>query len=184
MVVKIFKNKKGEETPQKMLFYVITSIFITILCFIIVYFVVYDLRTETMIPKNLERNLFIQRFLNSEDCFAYTDTKIQRIYPYLLDQKKLTQDTLDKCYSINDDKTILSDAEKKLEEKIKISNEGGIAFRLTFIGAGIVPNNVLKTKNWVDGKNSEQETPIRIKVIDDENEINEAKLVVEVQEGP
>jgi len=157
---KIFLGKKGEEHAQKMVFYVIAILLITAMCFILIYIFNYDLTTESMIPKNMERNLFIQRFLNSEDCFAYKDSEIQRIYPYVLDKNKLTQEQFDDCFK---------------------GENSRISFRIKFIGAG-VPNLELKTANWVDGKSSEREAPINIKVIDEKREINEAKMIIEVQE--
>ncbi len=59
------------------------------------------------IPENLERDILIQRFLSSPDCFTYQDKETLRFYPGIIDLEKFTQENFDKednqCYKIEED---------------------------------------------------------------------------------
>jgi len=153
----INSKKAQSESGEKSLFYIVAGIFIIGLFFLFAYIITYDINVESMIPKNLEREILIARFLVSPDCFVYKDEELLRVYPYVFDKEKLTNERLEECYDVKQE---------------------GYAFRLSFDNLKEI---VLKTKNWNDFRGSEREV-FNIKIFDN-GKFYDAKLFVEIQKN-
>ena len=159
MKPKIFQNKKGQEAGdelyigEKPLFYVALGVFITALAFILVFVMWRDINSQVAIPKGLEEDLFIQRFVSSEECLAYQDEGSLRVYPGIVDYEKMKNGNLYDCYDATEDSMF--------------------AFKLTYLEESV------ETYNWEDNFKSRMKT-IRVKV-KKSNELLDEKLIVEIQ---
>src|SRR3989344_1588865 len=131
-----------EEPPitSKVIAYIIFGFIFVAFCLLLLYIITVEITNVAEIPGGLESYIFIQRFLNSPDCFAYQEKDTLRIYPGIIDLERFAQENLDKCYKIEsymyapgfkltiNDKTIQSSnfefSKQKTARNILIFKEG------------------------------------------------------------
>lgn len=155
-VTKYFINKKAQIAGRKMIFYIVFAFIAAITFLLIVYMVSSDKSDISVIYPGLEDYLLTQRFLLSQECFAYQDDS-GRTYPWTIDIRKFTQNNLDECYTA--DKTNVK------------------AFRLTLsYGAS---KTTLSTKNW-EGFLKKAETK-KVEVYDQGRKTGTGELFIEIQ---
>ncbi len=156
-------DKKATITADKAPFYVIFGILITGLFILFLVIVNSYSSNSAEIPPGLERYVFIQRFFNSGECFAYNNNL--RAYPGILDWSKFSDENKDKimknCFNIT------------LESEKKV-----MAFRLTLeIDANT--KREVKTPNW--GQNfGFQERELKKVLVYKDNKLQQANLYIEV----
>lgn len=94
------KKAQGGEIPifgRKMIFFAITAVILGLLGVgYILTTSAYAFKTTNM-PKNLQREQYINRMFNYPGCFAYQDPNTQRVYPYWVDLDKFTDEQLQNC---------------------------------------------------------------------------------------
>ncbi len=88
-----------ESEIAKKVVYMIPVAFLLALVIIytVIYFfgdALYRMRDTDLVYDN---TLLMQRFLNSESCFAYKDERIGRVYPGVIDLNKFNNDNLQNC---------------------------------------------------------------------------------------
>lgn len=91
-------NKKGDISAEKLIFYILFGFVFIGFCFVLLYIIIEENSEKIQIPEGLESFIFIQRFLNNPECFAYQDLDTLRIYPGIIDLGKFTQERFDSCY--------------------------------------------------------------------------------------
>ena len=164
MIKIIFKTKKGTAAsemwaPDTILFWIIFGI---VLGFVAIFFVVTISKIgfeQAKINENLESLFLMQRFLKSQDCFAYS--KEGTLSRAVIDADKFTEEMLSSCYII---------AENTLP-----------AFRLTLSleSAGI--SKAIKTKNWNDNRPFEEKKTPKNVVVHSGNKLQNGEILVEIQ---
>jgi|SRR3989338_3732083 len=141
---------------RKLIYYLIAIPVIVAGFFIVVWLVSSNKSNLSEIPSGVEDYLMSQRFLNSPDCFAFSENDAKRAHFWLFDLSKFTQETLDKCY--NSDNTKVN------------------AYRFTIsYGSQKI---TLNTKNW-EGYFKKAETK-QIYLLNNGN-IQKAELFIETQ---
>ena len=104
------KKAQGMEIPlfgEKMLFFVIGAVIISLFAVGYIMSTSSYVYKTTIMPKNLQRDLYVTRFLSSPSCFAYQDTTTQRVYPSYVDSTKFNEEQLDACLQFPKDKNDL-----------------------------------------------------------------------------
>ena len=96
-----------EEPPatSKVIAYIVFGFIFVGFCILLFFILSKETINTAKIPPGLEEYIFIQRFLSSQDCFAYQDKETLRIYPGIIDLEKFKQERLEdkeenKCYKI------------------------------------------------------------------------------------
>jgi len=160
-ILNILITKKAQsESAEKSIFYILAGFFAIALCFLLAYLVVYNINQESLIPKDLEQNILINRFLNSPFCFTYYHKELLRSYPLILDETKLTQENIERCYYAKKDSPF--------------------AFKLSFAKT----ETILKTNNWIDGKNIAERKRFLVYVYNPkENYIYSDYLYIDIQKN-
>ena len=125
-LIKIFYSKKAEDSGRKMLFYVIFSFLAAIVFMAIVYISSSNGAEIASIPSGVENYFITQRFVASPLCFALQDAETKRVYPWVIDSEKFSEENLNRCYSA-------------LDTKVK-------AYRLTLTYG--TEKKTISTKNW------------------------------------
>ncbi len=157
---KIFFSKKGSgyEIGKKPTYYVVIFFFLTISFMLFGFLIISEVSSSSSIPDNARTTVLINRFLNSEDCFAYKDSETGRVYPGIIDIEKFNENNLEKCYY----------AEKKYDSK---------SFRLTLNGEDIEKKTILTT-NWGSSRFGQASQYV---LLYNNGEISKANLLIAVQ---
>src|SRR3989338_2447348 len=99
-----------EEPPatSKVVAYIVFGFIFSGFCILLFFIISKETISIADIPKGLEEYVFIQRFLSSQDCFAYQDKETLRIYPGIIDLEKFKQEKLEDkednlCYKFKKD---------------------------------------------------------------------------------
>jgi len=99
-----------EEPPatSKVVAYIVFGFIFSGFCILLFFIISKETISIADIPKGLEEYVFIQRFLSSQDCFAYQDKETLRIYPGIIDLEKFKQERLEDkednlCYKFKKD---------------------------------------------------------------------------------
>src|SRR3989344_4492949 len=107
---------------SKVVAYIVFGFIFTGFCLLLSYIITLEVTDIADIPKDLEMDIFIQRFLNNPECFAYEDREISRVYPGVIDLEKFKQENLDKCYKIEGMQYVPGFKLKMGDKEIKSSN--------------------------------------------------------------
>ena len=101
---KIFFSKRGSGyiLGKKPMYFIILLICLTISFLLFNFAIMREISSTTVIPDNLEITILINRFLNSPDCLVYQDKETGRTYPGVINLEKFNGQTLEKCYSTED----------------------------------------------------------------------------------
>lgn len=91
-------NKRGD-VAEKAVFYIISGALLTVIFFVLVYFISSYISISQQTPEGLEEKIFSERFVNSPYCFVFQDSDTARSYPGLIDWVKFTNSSLDYCYA-------------------------------------------------------------------------------------
>ena len=157
-VAEVFYNRKADISARKVIFYIVSSILLVAVFFIIIWINLSNKSLISEMPIGLENYLIVQRFLNSPSCSVSIDKDTNRAYPWIIDPKKFNQENLNVCYGAQD-------------TKVK-------AYRLTLTyGSG---KNIISTKNW-EGFLKKAETNHIF--VNDEGKIQRAELFIETQDA-
>ena len=99
-----------EEPPatSKVIAYIVFGFIFVGFCILLFFILSKETINTAKIPPGLEEYIFIQRFLSSQDCFAYQDKETLRIYPGIIDLEKFKQEKLEDkednlCYKFKKD---------------------------------------------------------------------------------
>ena len=95
-------------TTSKVVAYIVFGFIFSGFCILLFFIISKETISIADIPKGLEEYVFIQRFLSSQDCFAYQDKETLRIYPGIIDLEKFKQEKLEDkednlCYKFKKD---------------------------------------------------------------------------------
>lgn len=98
--MKLFKSKKGfdDYTPDTFPFWIIFLLVTSITTIIMVWIITSWLTDISEIPDGVEDRIIIDRFLNSNECFAYFDEDTGRTFQNVIDWNKLTEKQMQNCY--------------------------------------------------------------------------------------
>jgi len=158
MQLKAIHGKRADISARKMIFYGIFGFLAAITFLLVAWFSVYDGSYLSKIPPDLENYLFVQRFLNSNLCFAFQDKETERVYPWVIDMTKFRQENLDNCYNAKD------------------TNVKAYSLTLSYNNK----KTTLTTKNW-EGFLKKGET--RQIFVYDSGNIRRAELFIEMQDA-
>lgn len=105
---KIFFSKKGSGflLGKKPIYFIIVAFFLFIVFILFSYLILSNISSTTTFPENVETTVFINRFLNSPECFAYQDEETGRTYTSIIDLDKFNNEHLNECYSADEDSPI------------------------------------------------------------------------------
>jgi hypothetical protein len=104
MPIKINKKGDGFIPATKSIFWLFAMIFSLFgIITLVVFFSIYQGQLVDM-PRELEAETIVLRFVNNPDCFTYQDPVTNRVYPGVIDVEKYNQDYLDKCYYTEESK--------------------------------------------------------------------------------
>src|SRR3989344_3492834 len=122
------KSKKGAESQNwisdSMPYFILGSFVVGIVAIIFVLIVVKTGSEQARIYENADSYFIMQRFLKSEECFAYKNDNI--VFQRVIDKGRFNENALDNCYKGK-----------------------GYAFRLVLTSEDLVPVTI-KTYNWKD----------------------------------
>lgn len=99
--MKLLSNKKASENwvPTDMPFLIIFVIVLGISLAILLIIMNILILRSTLIPKNVEEFILIERFYNSPNCFAYQDENSWRVYSKLIDLEKFrNKEIMQRCF--------------------------------------------------------------------------------------
>lgn len=99
---KLLKSKKATEAGRKTIFYIIFGITAAVFFLVLSMILTSWTSDVSKMSPEIEKYLIIQRFLTSNICFTYQDEDTGRIYPYIIDWEKFSDETLNNCYSSPD----------------------------------------------------------------------------------
>ena len=158
---KIFFSKKGSgyQIGKKPAYYIIVLLFLVISFMLFGSIIMSEVSLSNSIPNNVDTTVLVNRFLNSDDCFAYKDNETGRIYPGIIDIKKFNEDTLKECYNAG-------------------SNYNSKSFKFIIKGSGIEEKTIF-TINWGARKFSQVSQYV---LIYNKGKISKANLLIAVQE--
>lgn len=99
---RFFRSKKAQETEipligQKLVFFAFGIFVIGLLAVGFIMTTSSYVYKTTVMPKGLQRDLYITRFLSSPLCFAYQDQETRRVYPSYVDVSKFSGQQLASC---------------------------------------------------------------------------------------
>lgn len=157
-------NKKSQLFASKAPFYVAVLFIIAILILFLTFLMLRIGNTRTLIPKDLDSYIFTQRFINSPLCFSASRTEFNYFFN-TIDIQKFTQETFDKCYSV--------------EKPSKFKGKEVKAFSLTL--KDIVNNReiTLPTRNFDDSALITKKTK-EINIYD-KGKVTKGILIIEIQ---
>jgi hypothetical protein len=121
-------NKKAQSSAEKSIFYLIFGFICTIIFLLLLFIVASQGSAKTVIPKGLETDIIIQRFLNSPNCFIHKDIATDRTFARVIDWNKFSNKSLENCYPIYNSKVV--------------------GFRLALLNSELKENKIIETKNW------------------------------------
>ncbi len=101
-MIKLLKSKKATEAGRKTIFYIIFGITAAVFFLVLSMILTSWTSDVSKMSPEIEKYLLIQRFLSSNTCFTYQDEDTGRIYPYIIDWEKFSNETLNTCYSSPD----------------------------------------------------------------------------------
>ncbi len=156
--------KKAQLFAHDVIFYVAVLFIIAILLLLFTFLIIRIGNVKIETPKNLDTFIFLQRFINSPLCFSAS----QREFNYFfntIDIEKFNQETLDKCYAV--------------EEKSKFKEKTVKAFSLTLKDIKNNQEIILTTKNFDDSALITKKTK-EINIYD-KGKISKGFLIVEIQ---
>lgn len=156
-------NKKSDIAVEKALIYgFVVAILLSVLFIVLVFILGVDVVGYTKITPGLEEFIFIQRFLNSPQCFVYQEKDTGIFKPRVVDWSKFNEYSPNKCYSTSNE------------------NVAAFGFILHNLDTGEVKpdTNPFQTKNW-------RGDPIKKKKIDvqifKDDKLYNGKLIVEIK---
>lgn len=78
--------------------YILIGLFIMTAAFFVYIYIIGHFRADVLYTKTgLGEEMMSYRFYYSQGCFAYYDTEIMRPYPFVIDAKKFTEESLERC---------------------------------------------------------------------------------------
>jgi hypothetical protein len=156
---KISFSKKGSgyEVGKKPAYYIVILLFLTISFMLFGFLIMSQVSSLSTIPYNVETTALVNRFLNSEDCFAYQDSETGRVYPGIIDIEKFNEERIGKCYYTK--------------------NYNLKSFKMTLKTEGIEEKTILTT-NWGSSMLSQVSQYV---LVYDDGKISKANLLIAVQ---
>ena len=101
MIISLFPpDTQGQvfDDARKTIFWMIAGLVITIVLFAFVAIITSYTRGLTQINSQMNAEFLVGRLVGAPECFAYQDAETHRVYPNVLDIRKLTKEVLDQCY--------------------------------------------------------------------------------------
>ncbi|MDD5086357.1 MAG: hypothetical protein PHV16_01265, partial [Candidatus Nanoarchaeia archaeon] len=93
------KKGNGYILGKKPVYFIIVLFFLTASFLLFGFIILTSVSNSNTIPPNTKITIMINRFLNSPECFAYMDDETGRVYPGIVDLKKLNDNQIAKCYN-------------------------------------------------------------------------------------
>jgi len=178
--------KKGN-VAEKSIFYLIFGVVLTLIFFALVHIIGSYLTVSQSTPHELQNTIFVQRFINSPECFVFVDNEIGRSYPGILDWNKFTQKNLGSCfdaydpYSSDNEKAqsgFLSQDATSVNTRAPVFYYTSKAFRLTLsLLDPVMSLPAIMTSGW---KNETGEVLVKDVLVRYNSEIKQGKLKIEV----
>lgn len=156
-------GKKGTASemwaPDTIIFWIIYGV---VVGFVAVFFVILISKMgseQAKINENLESLNLMQRFFTSPNCFVYSKGGL--VLGRVIDVDKFREETINNCYLI--DENIIS------------------AFKITLRSGAANFYKTIKTRNWNDNRESEEERAPRNIIIYSQNKFYNGEITIEIQ---
>ncbi len=96
-------DKLGQfEITRKHFYFMFVAVYITVIFFFYLAFIRSYAANVALIQPDVQESIYIHRFLNSPDCFAYTDERSSRTFSGVVDLGKFRQENIDSCFKSNE----------------------------------------------------------------------------------
>lgn len=160
--MKLHNSKKSRElwTPDTFPFWMVFTIILGFSAILFLWIITPFVAKTAEIPEGVETYILIQRFINSPDCFTYTEKDTERVYQKIIDWERFSDENLKKCYQ--------TDSKEKP------------AFKLTLSIPKTDITQSIETPNWREGYFI-KERQFKDVFVKYENKIHKTRLILDIQ---